>query len=718
MEILRKKMETRPEIFQGRTSAFAQETVDKIVREGFDKSQEPIVAWHDQKKDRYVVISGHSRWEASKILFKKGDKSLSKMPVKIFQGTMEEAADFAILESNRSGTQENIISDIRAFKRAKSKGHNREFMKGIFKPESRLRKLEDLSFLNEKGLFIEMLSSDARDSFPFLERNAQWVGIIRKQFNQLSNSHENEIFRWLYNLDRNSKGSKQKNKLKTITKQQFFDSINQKASRIDFDSKKPLNLNNTVSTSAVTSDLDLEIREVEKEMEKLKVEHNKKFDMILQAKAEGNEKLAKRFKERQSEINQILLRLTERKARLEKNKSTAKQTFQFDLFSQPENPKQMALIAKAKRALQKQMVMLESLGSLHGIPILTSAEEKDLLGREQSNTLSGPSTYDIITDMIIKEIEKDGLFWRKPWKPQFSIYASNFISKQAYRGINWVLLNMVVKKGNPYWMTFKQVKTKGGKIKKGAKGAKVVYYKLLFKNMQGKRITEEEAKKLKPEDVERIPMLKSYTVFNGGDIEGINFKLEELPGGDKNKPIESAEAIMANMNPKPDIRIGGDRAFYTPGGDYISMPPFNWFHKEAEYYSTLFHETVHWTGAPHRLNRIKGGTFGDAKYAFEELVAEMGAAYLCGEAGIFYFTLNNSAAYIQSWKRSVIKTLREDNKAIIKAASESQKAADYILGSSSVQIEEQPKPKRDGICIMELKAKAALALQMQELALY
>jgi len=118
--IPREQITTDPKTFQGRQVKYAQETVNKIVREGFDKSQEPIIVWFDSIKNKYIVISGHSRWEASEILYKKGDKSLKNMPAKVFLGDKDEAIEYAVLESNRSGTEEGFKSDLKAFKIAKN----------------------------------------------------------------------------------------------------------------------------------------------------------------------------------------------------------------------------------------------------------------------------------------------------------------------------------------------------------------------------------------------------------------------------------------------------------------------------------------------------------------------------------------------------------------------------------------------------------------------
>ena len=329
--------------------------------------------------------------------------------------------------------------------------------------------------------------------------------------------------------------------------------------------------------------------------------------------------------------------------------------------------------------------------TLLGLPILTPREEKAIIG-DEFNELGNANVYDIITQKIIEAMDDDGLFWRKPFKPPFGLFASNFVSKQAYTGMNFILLNFLTQKPNPYWLTFNQIKKLKGKIKKGAKGEMVLYFSMKYKDDEGNWLTQAEVSVMTKEQrkkVFRIPVLRYYKVFNGEDVEGIDFKLDQLPKP-KVKPIESAQKIIDEINPAPDIRYkDADEAFYARGGDYVQVPPLTWYDEEQKYYSVLFHELAHWTGAPHRLNRVKGTMFGDERYAFEELIAEIGAAYLCGQAGILYFTLNNSAAYIKGWKKAVTERLKEDNKAIFKAASQAQKAVEFLLGNlSNEEIEE------------------------------
>lgn len=335
---------------------------------------------------------------------------------------------------------------------------------------------------------------------------------------------------------------------------------------------------------------------------------------------------------------------------------------------------------------------------LHGIPVLSDQEEKELGGAATLRGLGGSDVYRIITDMVIKKIEsEEDLAWRVPWKSSmaYGLLPTNFISKNEYRGVNTMLLQFLHNRENPYWLTFNQLNKLKGQIKKGSKSAIVIYYKLLYKNGAGELVNGEDA----GEDDETIPMLRYYRVFNGDDIEGIDWKLPEKA---KERPeqgrIESAEAIVEKMPNKPEIRHSKEaRAYYHPVSDYVHMPNTGLFDKVQEYYSTLFHELTHSTKHASRLGtseKRKGGNrFGDKHYALEELVAEMGASFLCGEAGILYFTLDNTAAYIKSWKKAVLKYFRDDKKAFFTACSEAQKSTDYILDRLDIS-EEQKVARR------------------------
>ncbi len=236
------QIHVQPEIFQGRSVPYAKETYNKILREGYDKSYDPIVVWKDPKTNKYIVISGHSRLAAARELYKRGQKDLATLPVKEFLGDRDDAIDYALIESNRSGKAEGIESDIKAYIRAKQRGYNKDFLRSIFKKDSYIYTLDKLAHLDPKGLFIERLrqvdealaAGEAKESkhWPYLLRNAVWVGILRKKYPQLTNRHEREIFDFLYKD--NGKNAK------TIKKDDFFKKIENIVESPGFDPKKPL----------------------------------------------------------------------------------------------------------------------------------------------------------------------------------------------------------------------------------------------------------------------------------------------------------------------------------------------------------------------------------------------------------------------------------------------------------------------------------------------
>lgn len=287
------------------------------------------------------------------------------------------------------------------------------------------------------------------------------------------------------------------------------------------------------------------------------------------------------------------------------------------------------------------------------------------------------SVYDIITERIIAILERGEIPWSKPWSGAANIPPTNFKSRKAYRGANIWLLSCVPY-SCPYWLSYKQAQEMGGTVKKGEKGYPVIFWTFLDKrDAQGKVIIDANGKPAKQ------PLLRYYTVFNLEQCDGIKWEKPESNGATFN-PIETAESIVQAFVGAPEIRHGADAAYYVPAFDRVFMPNKEAFVGVQEYYSTLFHELIHSTGHSKRLNR-KGVSesleanhnFGSADYSKEELVAEMGAAYLCGQAGILNRTIANSAAYVQNW----IKVLKGDSKLIVTAAAQAQKAADHILGT-------------------------------------
>lgn len=278
--------------------------------------------------------------------------------------------------------------------------------------------------------------------------------------------------------------------------------------------------------------------------------------------------------------------------------------------------------------------------------------------------------YDVITNQIIDKLKQGTVPWHRPWTTDDM--PKNFISKKDYRGINTFLL-LSMGYNSPYWLTFKQAKQKGGKIKKGEKGCPVVFWKWFTIDNNGEGAEEEiEGKK--------FPMVRYYTVFNIEQTEGIEY----LPPQKKEKafkPIEQCESTVLKMQNRPTIQHKESRAYYKVMTDLINMPKKELFDNNVEYYSTLFHEMTHATGHKTRLKRntlTDMCAFGTTNYSKEELIAEMGAAYLCAFHGIENKTINNSIAYINSW----LKKLRNDKKLIVHAAAQAQKASDYILSLS------------------------------------
>ena len=287
--------------------------------------------------------------------------------------------------------------------------------------------------------------------------------------------------------------------------------------------------------------------------------------------------------------------------------------------------------------------------------------------------------YQETTNKIIALLEKGVLPWRRTWS-QFGL-AKNYVSGKAYKGINMVLMNNT-DHNIPYFLSFKQAKELGGTIKKGAKAEQVLYFKLTFKDENGKVLSQETASQYKKAGrvVKVLRFLKYYNVFNIADVEGIFFSIPEVELKD-NEQIEKCDQLVMNMPHPPKFETTNtDRAFYAPLSDLINMPSIQQFENSAEYYSTLFHEMIHATGHESRLNR-KGisqlGKKEKSTYSKEELIAEMGAAFLCATTGIDYDAITeNSAAYVQGW----LTVLKADKQFIFKVSAQSQKAVDYILG--------------------------------------
>lgn len=272
------------------------------------------------------------------------------------------------------------------------------------------------------------------------------------------------------------------------------------------------------------------------------------------------------------------------------------------------------------------------------------------------------NTYDEVTARIVAELEKGAAPWIKPWKADASA-DQNYVSRKPYRGINRLLLGMSsMAHGytSPMWASYKQWQELGAQVQKGQHGTHIVF----FKPMPGKKNDETG------ETESGYCVIRGYTVFNATQTD-LPIPETVVPESQFN-PIPACEQFIANTGAA--ISHGGDAAFYAPGPDRIQLPHKSAFDAESSYYATAFHELTHWTGNKSRLDRnLSAGRFGNPAYAFEELIAEIGAAFLCQDHAI-QGELRH-AGYIGHW----LKACREDNKAIFKAAALAQKAADYLL---------------------------------------
>ena len=289
--------------------------------------------------------------------------------------------------------------------------------------------------------------------------------------------------------------------------------------------------------------------------------------------------------------------------------------------------------------------------------------------------------YSQITQKIINDLEKGQLTWRKPWSDKN--LAGNVMrplrwNDIPYTGINTIMLwATAAEKGyaSPYWMTYRQATDMKAHIRKGEKGATVVY---------ADKFTKEEKATDGTTSIQQIPFLKVYTVFNASQIEGLPeafYKLPEPTIVNEEKRTETLELFFKQT--KANI-FTGSKAAYSVTTDRIEMPPFECFTDASGYYATLAHELTHWTRHPRRLDRdFDRKKWGDEGYAKEELVAELGACFLGADLGFAPKTFEEHAAYIQGW----LSVLKNDSRFIFHAAAHAQKAVEYVRA-----LQESPKP--------------------------
>ena len=317
------------------------------------------------------------------------------------------------------------------------------------------------------------------------------------------------------------------------------------------------------------------------------------------------------------------------------------------------------------------------------MPPLCERTSKSNSNREGSNTMkktstsNRPSIYQTVTDRIISSLKAGVIPWEKPWNtPRFTggPFPRNFYTGKPYRGIN-ILLLWSSDFSSPFWLTFKQAQELKGNVRKGERGTPIVFFKQLPHAAKDDTATDEDG---------RTPfVLCHYTVFNVEQCDGLTLpEVVQPTNAPEVDEDETCEAIVTGWDNRPALHLTSAtecRAYYRPRTDSVHMPARSRFVDAAHYYSTLFHELVHSTGHESRLNRTFGDHFGDELYSKEELVAEMGAAFLCAIAGIANeHTDRNTTAYIQNW----ISKLEEDNHLIVHAAANAQRAADCILGET------------------------------------
>jgi len=275
-----------------------------------------------------------------------------------------------------------------------------------------------------------------------------------------------------------------------------------------------------------------------------------------------------------------------------------------------------------------------------------------------------------ITNRILEDLEKGVAPWEKPWKGTGGTFLPvNASTGKHYRGINvCVLWDEAMRRGfsTPSWVTFNQAKALGGTVKKGAKGCGVVFYKRMSKtkslNLEDEVLLEGQV----------FWILRTYTVFNLDQTEGLErFKPKTEPK-EPFQAIEEAEKVLETSGARV-FHTSASEALYNRVEDHIVLPLKESFKTPEAYYGTALHELTHWTGHESRLNRVIGKRYGDQAYAFEELVAEMGSAFLCANVGIPYATRHSD--YIGDW----VRVLKDHKRAIFSAAAKAQAAMDFLL---------------------------------------
>jgi len=284
------------------------------------------------------------------------------------------------------------------------------------------------------------------------------------------------------------------------------------------------------------------------------------------------------------------------------------------------------------------------------------------------------SVYEIVTEQIVKQLEAGVVPWEKPWVSSGAGWRPiNLATNKQYRGVNVVLL-ACAGFDSPYWVTYKQAQKLGGQVRKGERSTPVTFWKIYKKEVEQDDGTVKTEKRF---------ILRYYRVFNVEQCDGLEDRLPpaakvELPetnSDDLEADQWAAELIGERLNGLT-LTTGSGQAYYSPAEDRVNLPGRERFHDSAGWFATLFHEMTHATGHHSRLSRLtQTARFGDNTYSKEELVAELGGAFLCAEAGIITETIERSTAYLQSW----IKVLKGDFKLVVHAAAAAEKAVALLV---------------------------------------
>ncbi|HDL6608537.1 TPA: DUF1738 domain-containing protein [Yersinia enterocolitica] len=312
-------------------------------------------------------------------------------------------------------------------------------------------------------------------------------------------------------------------------------------------------------------------------------------------------------------------------------------------------------------------ISLHSQTSAPNTAFATSVSPLDPSGSSKTKfSTTKTDIYKTVTDSIISALEAGVKPWSCPWKrvPGMSGLPSNYATGAAYSGMNIMLLwSSASEQGfsDSRWMTYKQARAEGGQVRKGERGTTAIFYSTLEKeNDDG--------------ETDHIPMLKTFTVFNVQQINGLPMSDEVICPAETFEPLPRVEALFRNSG--ATIIEKGQNAFFAPSTDEIRLPERCLFTDAANFYATGLHELVHWSGSKSRLNREMKGKFGSEGYAFEELIAELGSAFLMADLGIAGEVQHES--YIASW----LKALKNDKRYIFKAASAASKAHRYLMDKS------------------------------------